>query len=166
METKIKVLPEYSDFIKSDEKYTILCGGIRTGKFYAACQKAAIDCLSKSIRFGIFCPHKQYAVDIISEILAGEQFKYNKSTTSFVLGKSSVIYILGYDDLAYITYYNKAIIKGADYLDLDIFEVFDKNTTGQIILTCNPPSHGHWLRELKKRENSILFIIHFNDTWK
>ena len=160
---------ELLQIIDIEEKYLIINGGLRTGKFYAACQKIVSKCMEKDVVSIIVADYWKYPQQILTEILGDTKFTFNKVSRCFEIESTgSRIYILrlNFDFLPNFKY---AIIKGADYVNEDIFDKINRRSFKQIIFTCNPPQNKeengviieHWLRKLDRSEMSKRINVPF-----
>jgi hypothetical protein len=161
----------FKDIINIDSKYLIINGAMRSGKFYAACQKIVFKCLTKKTIAVIVSLDYSYPKHILTEILADTKFKFNMSVRCFEIEcNGSEIYILHPNSTTFIPF-NYALIQGADGLFESVFNrINDRFSFDQIILTCNPPQDEitldgiiyHWLNKLSKQANCKRINIAFN----
>ena len=143
----ITVQPQFIPIFKIDSKYLIINGNMRSGKFYAACQKVVAECYKKSGTVAVVvCNYPKYAMQIITEIDA--TLEYNLTYKLYSLVNGSKIRIVTESQINNILRFDFVVLKGADCMKIETFKSVDKYFVKQIILTCNPPSHNHWLRKL------------------
>jgi len=138
---EIKIIKEHAQIFYSYKKYIILNGCPCSGKFYASCQKAVINCMARRTRCAIYSESEEYARYILKEIIGDSKF----NSRLLLFDNNSTIDIIGHRYVDDMPRYDMLIVRSADILTHDTIEKITRKTTGQIILTCNDYSSNSWL---------------------
>lgn len=150
----INVINKFAHIFNNDSEYLIINGGIKSGKFYAACQKAIMVCLKDRVKVVIYCSNPKYALNVLLEILGNSTLGlYNSAFGIFTFRNGSDIQLLPYGNINFYPICDYAVVQGADIVSEDTFKDVVIRVKKQIIFTCNPPSQDHWLRKLYEKES-------------
>ena len=153
MKINVNVMKQFAPIFDNDSEYLIISGGRKSGKFYAACQKAIMVCLKDRVKVVIYCSNQKYALNVLLEILDNSALGlYNSAFGIFTFRNGSNIQLIPYRNINFYPICDYAVVQGADIVSEGTFKDVDTRVRKQIIFTCNPPSQDHWLRELYERE--------------
>lgn len=136
----LNIIPEYKDFILSDDSRIILNGYRATGKTFAACQKIAYECLTNTKTCVYFCENpRMYVYGIFMDILF-EYILYADKTSGFIkLTNGSIIHFFSKTSHFYKFTKQKVDTCVLDDTDDMFFEVYlqARRTSKQIVMISN-----------------------------
>ena len=163
---KLQINKSHKEIMEDENRWLISYGGAGSSKSYSTAQKILIRILSeenhrflitrkvaKTLRVSVF----QLFKDIISDLGIYEQFKINKSDMTITNTRNnSQLLFFGLDDIEKLKSIQGItsiwIEEASETIKGDILEL-NRRLRGhtpyykQIILTFNPISHLHWLKE-------------------
>lgn len=168
----MNALAHFKPFFENKDRYAILYGGAGSGKSYSAAMKIVFRLLSENphrflIVRKVMATQKESTVKLLRSVAstvakecgttAERMFTFRESPPSIVnnLNKNEVIFI-GMDDpekVKSITDITGIWVEEATELAEDEFDQLDLRLRGetahpkQIILTFNPVSESHWIKE-------------------
>jgi tRNA(Met) C34 N-acetyltransferase TmcA len=159
---KTIINPAFKPIFSIDSKYLILVGESLTGKFFAACQKAAFVGINNKSNIILVCDNPKYALSILTSILKGQYFAVNKTHAVITLKNNSKIKIRrGEIDMIYGSHADMVIIQSANYIDEYLFQKINNTIRngGQMIITTNEICPLHWLHNVSNSiESSIVNV--------